>query len=148
MNEYQSHERYARGALIILGAGVLAEGARLLTPWPGFSVEASRSVSSLLIVFWTAGAVALLLRRRRGFLARVAWWYAFAAPASMLMHGTVTRVGGSQLGLLYLVAAAVLGFALKRTFDHERQRRPHRHPGGKPPEGEFSAAPASTPRTG
>ncbi len=142
MDELKNHERYARGAMAILGAGVLAEGARLLAPWPGFVPPASRVVSGFLIVIWALGAVALLLRKRQRF-SSLAWATAYAAPVSMLAHGAVTRVGGSPLGLLYIAAALVVAFLLKRTFDRTQQRRPHRHPGGKPPASEIPAPPSA-----
>src|SRR5688572_5416824 len=133
MDERQSHERYARVAIAILMTGALAEGARLfLAPWPGYSPEASRTLSAIWLVFWVIGALAIYVRRRGRCWANLAWWYAFAAPLSMLAQGSLTRVGGSLLGLPYFAAAAALGFTLKRTFDRERQRHAEQHPDGLP----------------
>jgi uncharacterized membrane protein YfcA len=104
----------------------------LLAPWPGYSPAASRTLSAIWAVFWVIGVWAIQWRQRGRFWASLAWWYAFAAPLSMLAQGSLTRVGGSLLGLPYFAAAAALGFTLKRTFDRERQRRTEQHPDGLP----------------
>jgi hypothetical protein len=112
----KNRKKYRRAAVAILVAGVLAEGARLIAPWPGFSPGASRVVSTFLIVLWATAAIAVVARGRRRSMASVAWAIALSAPLSMLVHAAVTRVGGSWLGLPYMAAAAVLGLLLKRSF--------------------------------
>lgn len=108
--------RYRLPAVAILVAGVAAEALRLNLTWPGFNPSASRFVSVLLIVLWATAAVVLLARSRLRSLASSAWAIAMAAALAMFVHGPVTRVGGSWIGLGYLPAALVLGFFLKRTF--------------------------------
>jgi hypothetical protein len=53
----------------------------------------------------------------------------------MVAHAAITRVGGARLGLLYVVLAALTGFAMKRTLDRgEKAFLPTNVPGGRPPE--------------
>ncbi len=102
--------------MAILAAGVLAETARLVEPWPGFSATASRAVSAFLITLWSTAAIAVVRRNRPGPEPRAAWALAMAAALAMFIHGAVTRVGGGWIGLTYVVAAVALAFVLKRSF--------------------------------
>jgi hypothetical protein len=116
------HENgYTVAAVAILGAGTLAEGARLIEPWPGFTSTASRVISVFLMALWLATAVAVLGRNRaqlmaKQAMAKQAWAFAIFAPLAMFIHAAVTRVGGSSIGLTYMAAAVVLAFLLKRSF--------------------------------
>lgn len=112
----EKRNRYRIPAVAILGAGIVAEAQRLAVPWPGFNPDASRFVSVLLIALWASAAFVLIARGRMTFLANAAWAITTAAGSAMFVHGSVTRVGGSWIGLCYLPAALLLGFFLKRTF--------------------------------
>lgn len=103
-------------AVAILVAGVVAEAARLVMPWIGFRSEASRGVSCFLMALWSVAALVVIGRGRLRSLANAAWAIAWTAALAMFVHGAVTRVGGSVIGLLYLPAAIALGFLLKRSF--------------------------------
>jgi hypothetical protein len=129
MNERSHHWGYVGGALAILGGGVVAEAVRLVAPWPGFVAVASRVVSVLLIVLWASTALLLPRRNQRGALATSARLLAVAAPFAMLAHASVTRVGGSRLGLLYAVGAAALTVLLVQLFAKEREPSHRRAPG-------------------
>lgn len=113
---HEHQGRYAALAVAILAAGVLAEGTRLVDPWPGFSPAASRVVSVFLMGLWAATAAVVIRRSRREREATRAWAFATSAPLAMFIHATVTRVGGSWIGLAYAAAAVGLAFVLKRTF--------------------------------
>lgn len=102
--------------MAILGAGVVAEVMRLRMPWPGFNPQASRVVSMLLIALWVCAAIVVIARGRLRSLSNAAWAIAMSAALAMFVHGAVTRVGGSWIGLSYLLAAVVLGVLLKRSF--------------------------------
>jgi hypothetical protein len=128
MNE-RNHPAYVAAALAILGAGVVAEAVRLVAPWPGFLAAASRTVSVLLIVIWASTALLLPLRNRPGALGTGARLMAVAAPFAMLAHASVTRVGGTLLGLPYAAGAALLTVLLVNLFAKEREPSHRRAPG-------------------
>jgi hypothetical protein len=112
---HEHRNRYAATAVAILAAGVLAEAARLVEPWPGFSSTASRVVSVCLMALWATTAV-VVIRNRQRRATKGAWAIAVAASLAMFIHAAVTRVGGGWIGLGYMAAAVVLAFALKRSF--------------------------------
>lgn len=125
VKERTRHDAHAWGAMVVLGAGIIAEGTRVLgsRPWPGFRPIWSHAASAVLALLWSAAIVSLLLRHRERLFARVSWFLAILAPISMLAHASVTRLGGSTVGLLYYVGAALLVFTLKRTFDRGARHR-------------------------
>lgn len=143
MTDRKEQNLYRVPAVAILGGGVVAEALRLARPWPGFSPDASRTVSVFLIALWVCAAFAIFGRERVRPLANTAWAITTAAACGMFVHGAVTRVGGSWIGLCYLPAALLLGFFLKRTFVGKwpplvERREPiehtaHDEPGGMTP---------------
>jgi hypothetical protein len=131
MVERTRHEHAAWIGALILGAGVVAEGLRVVLrrPWPGFEPRFVLVVSAVLALTWGCCLVAVLWRRRFRWSATAAWFAVFLGPILMLGHGAITRVGGSVLGLLYVPAALVLVIALKRVFDRgEIARLPDSNP--------------------
>ena len=131
------HDRYAILAAGLLGIGVLFELFRLLPghTWPGYAPILSRSVSASLIAVFGVTAVSAIFRRRHRVFASLAWTLGVLTPVFMVAHAAITRVGGSGLGLLYVLLAAATGFAMKRTLDRgESTRLPTTRPGGRPPE--------------
>jgi hypothetical protein len=143
MNERNHHAGYVGGALALLAGGVVAEAVRLVAPWPGFLPAASRAVSVALIVLWASTAVLLPLRNRRGAFASTARLLAVAAPFAMLAHASVTRVGGSLLGLPYAAGAVLLTVLLRLLFAQERVPS-HRRAPGNVLAGELPPGPPST----
>lgn len=136
--ERKRHDAHAWGAIAVLGAGIVAEGLRLATnrPWPGFRAMWSHAASALLIAIFAATLFSLLRRHRSRPSASASWFLAIAAPIAMAAHASVTRVGGSTVGLLYYAGAAILVFTLKRTFDRgERHRLPDEPQGRRLPQG-------------
>lgn len=127
MNLRQSHTALVAGAIVLLGAGVVAEAIRLVAPWKGFHPTASRVVSVALIAIWVLAAVLLPLRNRPGLASTLARLFAIAAPFAMLSHAAVTRVGGAFVGLTYLAGAILLTVLLGVLFARER------HPGHRKP---------------
>jgi hypothetical protein len=142
MNEHNRRTGYLIATWVLLCAGVVAEAGRLVTPWPGFSPLASRTVSSLLIVLWATTALLLPLRGRPGAAGSGARLLAIAAPFAMLAHASVTRVGGSMIGLLYAAGAIVLTLLLGNLFARERQPA-HRKPPGNVLPAELTSGPPS-----
>lgn len=135
MRERTRHDAHAWGAMVVLGAGIVAEGTRVVgdRPWPGFNPMWSHAASVLLVLLWSASIASIVLRHRSRAFARAAWFLAIVSPISMVVHASVTRVGGSSVGLVYFVGAAALVFALKRTFDRgARHYLPDQPPGDKP----------------
>lgn len=143
MNERTRRAGYVTATLALLGAGVVAEAARLVTPWPGFAPVASHTVSVLLIVLWATTALLLPLRNRPGVTGSSARILAIAAPFAMLAHAGVTRVGGSMIGLAYAAGAIVLTLLLANLFASERQPS-HRRPTGNVLPGELSGPPSAS----
>ena len=142
MSNQHRHLGYVTAALALLGGGVVAEAIRLVTPWPGFVAAASRTVSVLLIVLWASSAAFLPLRNRPGAAGSVARILAIAAPFAMLAHDSVTRVGGSRIGLVYALGAVLLTVLLGNLFVSERQPA-HRKPIGNVLRGELANGPPS-----
>jgi hypothetical protein len=143
MSNQRRHIGYVTAALAVLGGGVVAEAVRLVTPWPGFVAAASRTVSVLLIVLWATTAALLPLRQRSGMVGSMARILAIAAPFAMLAHASVTRVGGSRIGLVYAGGAVLLTLLLANLFASERQPA-HRKPRGNVLPGELASGPPST----
>ena len=143
MNERNRRAGYVAATMALLAAGVLAEAVRLVTPWPGFAPIASRAVSVLLIVLWATTALLLPLRDRAGAAGSSARILAIAAPFAMLAHASVTRVGGSMIGLAYAGGAILLTLLLANLFASERQPS-HRRPTGNVLPGELASGPPST----
>ena len=136
-NMASRHDRYALGAAALLAVGVLIEFYRLFPEqtWPGYAPVLSRAVSASFMLAWLTTAVAVVFRRRHRLFASLAWTLAVLSPMFMVAHAAITRVGGSYLGLFYVLLAAALGFALKRTLDRgERFLMPTNNPGGRLPE--------------
>lgn len=121
--EHNSHT-YALGAAVILAGGALVELTRLVlqTPWQGWTLWFSNTVSTLLVIVWSSAAASTLLRRKQRFLAQVAWAFSLIAPVVMIIHGLFVRLGGQWAGLLYVVGGASVGFCLKRTWDGAESR--------------------------
>jgi len=142
MNERNRRAGYVIATQALLAAGVLAEAGRLVTPWPGFAPLASRTVSVLLIVLWASTALLLPLRNRPGRAGSIARLLAIAAPFAMLAHASVTRVGGSLIGLSYAGGAGLLTLLLVNLFASERQPA-HRMPRGNVLPGELTSGPPS-----
>lgn len=119
MADKNRHDHAALGAVVILGAGILAEGARLVLvrPWPGFEPGTALAASAVLVAVWVTSLVAVLLRRRFHASATAAWFATFVAPITMLAHAAVTRVAGNWWGLAYIPAAIAVSILLKRCFD-------------------------------
>jgi hypothetical protein len=143
MNERNRRTGYVIATQMLLGAGVLAEAVHLVSPWPGFAPVASRTVSILLIVLWATSALFLPLRNRPGSGGSIARLLAVAAPFAMLAHASVTRVGGSMIGLSYAGGAALLTLLLANLFASERQPA-HRLPRGNVLPGEMSGPPSAS----
>lgn len=145
MTEGNRQAAYVIPTLALLGAGVVAEAVRLVSPWPGFAQAASRTVSALLILLWASTAVMLPLRQRPGAAGSVARILAIAAPFAMLAHASVTRVGGSLIGLLYAGGATLMTVLLAKLFARERQPS-HRAPAGHVLPGDLASGPPSAHR--
>ena len=141
MKEQQQGQTYSWGAVTILGAGVAAEAVRLVAPWPGFVPAASQTVSVLLMLLWASTAVLLPLRNRRPQLATLARILAVAAAFAMVAHASVTRVGGSFVGLVYLAGAGLLTVLFVKIFSRERDPETR---AWLPPAAGVSTAPHST----
>jgi hypothetical protein len=113
------HSKYTLIATCLLSGGAAIETCRLLlnAPWPGFSALISHLVSGAFGTLWGVTAVSLWFRRDSIVAGRVAWVGSFVAPFVMFLHAAVTHMGGSSIGIVYAMVAALLALSLKRVWD-------------------------------
>jgi hypothetical protein len=117
----------AAGGILVVAAG--CEIARVIAgaPWGGFVPWVSALLSCLLAAMFLAATASFFLRRRFARLESPAWILALVAPLAMLAHGVVTRTAKDELGIVYIVAAFVVGFLVKRSYDRGEVARSAAH---------------------
>jgi hypothetical protein len=114
----------ARVAAVVLLGGFMVESTRLFTnhPWPGYAPWVSHTVSAMLASLWLITAGYLVFQSKNPWLSRAAWALSLVSGVILFCHPLILRVGGSALGLLYLVALALFAFAVKRSEVWRRSR--------------------------
>ncbi len=129
--------RHECAAAVVLVGSAAWEIARIIAadPWDGFVPWVSYFISGLLAALFLAASAFFFLRRRSPRLESPAWVLAITAPLAMEAHGLVTRTAKNELGVVYMVAAVLVAFLVKRSYDegelarsvaHAREARPAR----------------------
>lgn len=108
---------YALAAMLLLLASIAYEIFRLFVPWPHVTHAHSAVISTALLVLWTTTVVWLAVGDESRFPPTLAVFCALAAPFSMLLHFSMTRIQAkTYAGVPYFVGALVLAFLMKRTY--------------------------------
>jgi len=86
-------------------------------PWPGIAAGLSNLVSLVLAALWAAAAVLQLSRLRHPRYDDATQLLCIAGTLLLVLHGAVTRVLGSYVGLGNLFLALLQTILLRHAFD-------------------------------